>query len=301
MKVTSNKAIDIYKYYRDLLTGIYGVDEASSLMALLFDYFVSLKRHEILSGSARRISESELLKIHFACKELLKQRPIQYIIGTAWFYSEAFKVTEAVLIPRPETEELCDWIIKDINATNKATPTLRILDIGTGSGCIAVTLKKNIENASVTALDVSAEALLVARENAATLNADINFLEADILKNDQWPVGAFDIIVSNPPYVCESEKELMKPNVLDHEPHLALFVENENPLVFYDAIARFAHNALSENGKLYFEINENLCVELEILLNNLGFNQIEFRKDMNNKFRMVCCMPKNQNLKTSKS
>src|ERR1035437_4930364 len=215
MKVTSNKAIDIYKYYRDLLTGIYGVDEASSLMALLFDHFVSLKRHEILSGSARRISESELLKIHFASKELLKERPIQYIIGTAWFYGEAFKVTEAVLIPRPETEELCDWIIKESNTTYKEEPTLRIFDIGTGSGCIAVTLKKNIENASVTALDVSAEALQVARENAATLNADINFLEADILKNDQWLVGAFDIIVSNPPYVRESEKELLKPNVLD--------------------------------------------------------------------------------------
>src|ERR1035437_8480027 len=146
MKVTSNKAIDIYKYYRDLLTDIYGVDEASSLMAILFEHFVSLKRHEILSGSARRISESELLKIHFACKELLKQRPIQYIIGTAWFYGEAFKVTEAVLIPRPETEELCDWIIKDSNTINNATPTLRILDIGTGSGCIAITLKKNSKN-----------------------------------------------------------------------------------------------------------------------------------------------------------
>jgi len=301
MKVTSNKAIDIYKYYRDLLTDIYGVEEASSLMAILFEHFVLLKRHEILSGSARRISESELLKIHFACKELLKERPIQYILGTAWYYGEAFKVTEAVLIPRPETEELCDWIIKDSNATHKATSALSILDIGTGSGCIAVMLKKNIENVMVTALDVSVEALQVARENAATLNVDINFLQTDILKNDQWPVASFDIIVSNPPYVRESEKELMKPNVLDHEPHLALFVENENPLVFYDAIARFALQALSENGKLYFEINENLYDELKILLNNLGFNQIECRKDMNNKFRMVRCLLKNKNIQTSKN
>jgi release factor glutamine methyltransferase len=293
MKVTSNKAIDIYKYYRDLLTNIYGVDEASSLMAILFEHFVSLKRHEILSGSARRISESELLKIHFACKELLKQRPIQYITGTAWFYGEAFKVTEAVLIPRPETEELCDWIIKDSNANYKEKPTLRFLDIGTGSGCIAVTLKKNIEKASVTALDVSVEALQVARENAATLSADINFLKADILKNDQWPAGPFDIIVSNPPYVRESEKELMKPNVLDHEPHLALFVENDNPLVFYDAIARFALQALSENGKLYFEINENLQNEMKLLLENLEFEQIEFKIDINNKTRMMCCSLKN--------
>ena len=297
MKVTSNKAIDIYKYYRDLLTDIYGVNEASSLMAMLFEHFVSLKRHEILSGSARRISESELLKIHFACKELLKQRPIQYIIGTAWFYGEAFKVTEAVLIPRPETEELCDWIIKDSNGTANEEPVLCIIDIGTGSGCIAITLNKNIENASVTALDVSVEALKVARENAVTLNAEINFLQADILKNDQWPVASFDIIVSNPPYVCDSEKELMKPNVLDHEPHLALFVENDNPLVFYDAIARFALHALTENGKLYFEINENLQNEMKLLLENLGFESIEFKKDMNNKTRMMCCSLKNRNVR----
>jgi release factor glutamine methyltransferase len=297
MKVSSNKAIDIYKYYRDLLTDIYGVDEASSLMAMLFDHFISIKRHEILSGSARRISESELLKIHFACKELLKQRPIQYITGTAWFYGEAFKVTEAVLIPRPETEELCDWIIKDNNATNQAMSTLNILDIGTGSGCIAVTLKKNIGNAVVTALDVSAEALQVARENAATHSADIDFLEEDILKKEQWPAGPFDIIVSNPPYVRELEKELMKPNVLEHEPHLALFVENETPLIFYEAIARFALQTLSENGKLYFEINENLQNEMKFLLENLGFEPIEFKKDMHNKTRMVCCSLKNRNLK----
>jgi len=300
MKVSSNKAIDVYKYYRDLLTDLYGLEESSSLMAILFDHFVALKRHEILSGSARRISESELLKIHFACKELLKQRPIQYIIGTAWFYGEAFKVTEAVLIPRQETEELCDWIIKDSNAAYKKEPGLSILDIGTGSGCIAITLKKNIKNASVSALDISAEALKVARENAASLNVDINFLEADILKNDQWPVGHFDIIVSNPPYVRELEKELMKPNVLDHEPHLALFVDNDAPLVFYEAIARFALKSLTENGKLYFEINESLENEMKLLLETLGFSQLEFKKDMNNKFRMVRCSLKNQNKKTSK-
>jgi len=296
MKVTSNKAIDIYKYYRDLLTDIYGVDEASSLMAILFEHFVSLKRHEILSGSARRISESELLKIHFACKELLIQRPIQYIIGIAWFYEDVFKVTEAVLIPRPETEELCDWIIKDSNSSLNEKSTLHILDIGTGSGCIAITLKKNIENAVVTALDVSVKALQVAWENAAILNADINFLEADILKNDQWPAGPFDIIVSNPPYVRESEKEMMKPNVLEHEPHLALFVENENPLIFYDAIARFSLQALSENGKLYLEINESLENEMKILLENHGFSELEFKKDMNNKSRMMRCSLKNRNV-----
>jgi release factor glutamine methyltransferase len=294
MKVTSNKAIDVYRYYRDLLVDLYGPEEASSLMAILFEHYVLLKRHEILSGSARRISESELLKIHFACKELLRQRPIQYITGTAWFYGNPFKVREDVLIPRPETEELCDWIIKDSLIAFKDTSNLRILDIGTGSGCIAITLKKNIDNATITALDVSPEALQVAAVNAKALNAKIDFLQADILKNELLPVSSFDIIVSNPPYVRESEKEWMKPNVIENEPHLALFVPDEDPLVFYEAIAKLALHSLTEKGRLYFEINENLQKELKILLENLGFNQLEFKKDMNEKVRMLLCTRKKE-------
>jgi len=289
MKVPSNKAIDIYKYYRDLLTDLYGPEEASSLMAILFEHYLAMKRHEILSGSARRLSESELLKIHFAVKDLLKQRPVQYITGTTWFYDNQFKVTPDVLIPRPETEELCDWIIKDAKIPTTTTTHPQILDIGTGSGCIAITLKLNIEKAQVTALDLSEAALQIAKSNATTNKADIDFMQVDILNPTEWPEKTFDIIVSNPPYVCESEKELMKPNVLEHEPHLALFVSNENPLVFYDAIARFAHQRLSDYGRLYFEINENLSSELEELLQNIGFKQIEFRKDLNNKIRMVSC------------
>lgn len=289
MKVSSNKAIDIYQYYRDQLLELYGQEESTSLMAILFEHYVSLKRHEILSGSARRISESELLKIHFACKELLKQRPVQYITGTAWFYGEAYKVTPDVLIPRPETEELCNWIIKDCQALYTNQSTLRILDIGTGSGCIAITLKQNIENASVTALDVSDKALEVARANAASKGVKIDFVKVDILKQEQWPIGPFDIIVSNPPYVKESEKELMKPNVLEHEPHVALFVSDEQPLVFYETIAKLAFQSLTVQGKLFFEINENLQEDLTLLMKRQGFNSIEFRKDMNNKTRMLRC------------
>lgn len=289
MKVSSNKAIDIYQYYRDQLLELYGQEESTSLMAILFEHYVSLKRHEILSGSARRISESELLKIHFACKELLKQRPVQYITGTAWFYGEAYKVTPDVLIPRPETEELCNWIIKDCQALYTNQSTLRILDIGTGSGCIAITLKQNIENASMTALDVSDKALEVARANAASKGVKIDFVKVDILKQEQWPIGPFDIIVSNPPYVKESEKELMKPNVLEHEPHVALFVSDEQPLVFYETIAKLAFQSLTVQGKLFFEINENLQEDLTLLMKRQGFNSIEFRKDMNNKTRMLRC------------
>ena len=289
MKVSSNKANDVYKYYRDLLLDLYGQEEATSLMSILFEHYVSLKRHEILSGSARRISESELLKIHFACKELLKQQPVQYITGTAWFYGEAYTVTRDVLIPRPETEELCNWIIKDCPTFFANQSTIRILDIGTGSGCIAITLKQNIENVFVTALDISERALEVARTNAAAKSVEINFVKADILIQEQWPVGPFDIIVSNPPYVRESEKELMKPNVLENEPHMALFVSDEQPLIFYEAIAKLALQSLTVQGKLYFEINENLQDELQLLLQKLGFNLMEFRKDMNNKTRMLGC------------
>jgi release factor glutamine methyltransferase len=293
MKVSSNKAIDAYKYYRDLLTDLYGPEESSSLMAILFEHYFLMKRHEILSGSARRLSESELLKIHFACKELIIQRPVQYVIGIAWFYGNAFNVTCDVLIPRPETEELCDWIIKTSKTNHQQQSPLHILDIGTGSGCIAITLKQNIENALVSALDVSDEALKVAKTNAAKLNTEIDFLKVDILNKEQWPKEKFDIIVSNPPYVRVLEKELMKSNVLDHEPHLALFVSNEQPLVFYEAIAKFALQSLRDNGSLYFEINESLQNELQILMEEIGFDQIEFRKDMNNKSRMMSCKIKN--------
>jgi release factor glutamine methyltransferase len=293
MKVSSNKAIDVYKYYRDQLVDLYGPEESSSLMAILFEHYVSLKRHEILSGSARRITESELLKIHFACKELLKQLPVQYITGIAWFYGQAFKVTPDVLIPRPETEELCDWVIKDSKNYFREKSTLRILDIGTGSGCIALTLKLNIENAIVTALDVSENALKVAKSNAIGLNASIEFLIVDILNSNQWPVGSFDVIVSNPPYVLDAEKALMKNNVLENEPHLALFVPDDNPLMFYGAIAKFARQSLTAEGRLYFEINEKLQNEMKVLLENLGFRQIGFKNDMNNKVRMMCCSLKN--------
>jgi release factor glutamine methyltransferase len=289
MKVSSNKAIDVYKYYRDLLVDLYGQEEASSLMTILFEHFLLLKRHEILSGSARRISESELLKIHFATKELLKQRPVQYITGTAWFYGSPFQVTPDVLIPRPETEELCDWIIKDCRKAYLQPSAINILDIGTGSGCIAITLKQNLENSIVTALDISEKALSLAQINATTLNVDIAFLKSDILNEAAWPTGKFDVIVSNPPYVMESEKVLMKSNVLDHEPHMALFVSDERPLIFYEAIARYALQSLSENGRLYFEINENLSEELKSLLNQLGFIQIVLKKDLNNRFRKLRC------------
>lgn len=290
MKVSSNKAIDIYKYYRLSLNELYGADEAESMIAILFEEFFQLKRHEILSDMARRLSESELLKIHFAIKELLNNRPLQYIIGDAWFYGEKFIVNESVLIPRRETEELCNWIIDDQKGTVEQDNKSKILDIGTGSGCIAITLKKHLPKANIFALDVSGDALEVASNNAIKIGTEISFIRADVFDTLAMDaLDVFDIIVSNPPYVRNSEKKQMNANVLDFEPHLALFVTDESPLVYYERIADFSLTHLNRNGSLYFEINESLSLNLKNILSDKGFILIEIRTDMQNKPRMLKC------------
>lgn len=290
MKVSSNKAIDIYKYYRLSLNELYGEAEAESMIAILFEEFFQMKRHEVLSDMARRLSESELLKIHFAIKELLNNRPLQYITGDAWFYGEKFIVNESVLIPRRETEELCNWIIDDQKGTVEQDNKLKILDIGTGSGCIAITLKKHLPKANIFALDVSGDALEVASNNAIKIGTEISFIRADVFDTLAMDaLDVFDIIVSNPPYVRNSEKKQMNANVLDFEPHLALFVTDESPLVYYERIADFSLTHLSRNGSLYFEINESLSLNLKNILSDKGFILIEIRTDMQNKPRMLKC------------
>jgi release factor glutamine methyltransferase len=290
MKVSSNKAIDVYKYYRSALNDLYGEAEAESMIAILFDDFFLLKRHEILAGIARRLSESELLTIHFAVKDLLNKRPLQYITGNTWFYGEKFNVNESVLIPRRETEELCNWIIDDYKSNIRHDHQLKILDIGTGSGCIAITLKKHINNSTLFALDISEDALKVASNNAITIGVEVSFIGSDIMNIQAMnTLGIFDIIVSNPPYVRESEKELMDSNVTDSEPHLALFVTDENPLVYYERISDFSLTHLNKGGSLYFEINEYLSINLKNMLSDKGFVLIEIRKDMQNKPRMLKC------------
>ncbi|HEY0177791.1 MAG TPA: HemK/PrmC family methyltransferase, partial [Pedobacter sp.] len=188
-------------------------------------------------------------------------------------------------IPRPETEELVDWILQE--TAMSAVPVDSILDIGTGSGCIAISLKKHLQDTAVTALDISAEALEVAKENAALNAAELNFIHSDVLEYSS-PVK-YSIIVSNPPYITEDEKAAMHQNVLLYEPHLALFVSNENPLVFYKSIADLALRHLQPSGKLFFEINEYLGKEMIEMLTDKGFTYIEMRKDMQGKDRMICC------------
>ncbi len=225
-----------------------------------------------------------LEKFENAIYRLKKNEPIQYIIGETEFYGLPFKVNKHTLIPRPETEELVDWVISEI-------PPLGfrgILDIGTGSGCIAVSLAKNLPNAKVSALDISMEALKVARENAQINTVTIDFFPCDILKAEQLP-EKYDIIVSNPPYVRESERDKMQPNVLNHEPASALFVEDKEPLVFYQAIARLSKTVLNPGGVLYFEINEYLGKDLQEVLTTEGFGKIIVKKDIFGKDRMLKC------------
>lgn len=255
-----------------------------------------------LAASAAHVSENPLrLKIEpdypieitdeaveNLCRELRAARPMQYLLGETEFYGRLFRVDERVLIPRPETEELVDWIVRD---ERQAT---RLLDVGTGSGAIAVSLALELPQAEVTAIDLSADALTLAAENAARLGASVRFVEADALQGlaQRFAAETFDLIVSNPPYVPDSDRETMHRNVLDYEPHLALFVPDQDPLRFYRAIAQAAQQLLKPGGKLYFEIYHKAADSLEQLLCALGYEEVTVRRDLFDKPRMLCCQKK---------
>lgn len=293
MRIASNKISDIVRFFRDELKDIYNNEELETFIAYCFDDFVNIKRHEIALRGADTISESELLKFNFAVKDLKKNKPIQYILGKADFYGFKFKVNEHVLIPRPETEELVQLIISDFNL-NKGSPLgaggKTILDIGTGSGCIPIVLKKKIPSANVYSIDISEKAIEIAKQNANLNDVEVDFIQHDVLSKQEYVLTAsikFDIIVSNPPYVRESEKEYMHKNVLEHEPHLALFVKDEDPLLFYKAIADVALKQLKPGGKIYFEINEALGSETKKMMEEKGFKNVVIVNDINNKNRIL--------------
>ena len=232
-----------------------------------------------------RLSESEMLTFHFAVKDLLKNKPIQYIIGETDFCDLKFKVNENVLIPRPETSELVMNIVKSQLSTFNLQ--LSILDIGTGSGCIAISLAKNIPGSNVYALDISEKALEVAKENAINNNVDVTFIHDDILSLKNNIESKFDIIVSNPPYVRELEKAEMRDNVLNWEPHNALFVSDNDPLIFYRNILEFAKTHLNENGEIWLEINEYLGKEMTDLCKEYGFADVKIFEDFRGRERVV--------------
>ncbi len=285
MKIASNKIKDILRFFRDELKDAYPPEELDSIITYCFEDYLHLKRSAISTNQETTVSESELLKFNDAIKELKKFKPLQYILGEANFYGLKFYVNEHVLIPRPETEELVHFIIHD-NKMNAPA----ILDIGTGSGCIPIALKKNIPSAVVSSIDVSEKALNVANRNAKKNDVEILFILRDILDPlailDQQLLK-YDIIVSNPPYICNAEKNKMDKNVLDYEPHLALFVNDNDPLLFYNVICDFALKMLKTNGKLYFEINQSLASETKDLLESKGFKNVELIKDLSNNYRIL--------------
>jgi len=270
-------------YIRKELTGIYPDREIRSIEAMIFEHVMNYSRIDFLLKRSEPIPPQKRKEIEEIVEKLKSHQPIQYILGVTDFYGLKFKVTPAVLIPRPETEELVDWILK----TNKL-PFPFILDIGAGSGCIPVTLKKGIPEAAVSAVDISKEALEIATFNSEQHEVFIHLIHADILEweNQEWP-SKYDIIVSNPPYVRHLEKEQMKRNVLEHEPHLALFVDDDNALIFYRKIIEFSKKHLNLGGQLYFEINEAFGSQMIRLLETNGFKEIEMRKDLSGKDRMI--------------
>ena len=283
MKVPSNLVRDIRNYYCEQLCSIYDKDEASAMILILLEHYFKITRVKMAMEPGLRLSESEMLTFHFAVKDLLKNKPIQYIIGETDFCDLKFKVNENVLIPRPETSELVTKIVNSQLSTFNSQ--LSILDIGTGSGCIAISLAKNINNSKVYALDISEKALEVAKGNAINNNVDVTFINDDILSLKNNIDTKFDIIVSNPPYVRELEKAEMRDNVLNWEPHNALFVSDNDPLIFYRNILEFAKTHLNENGEIWFEINEYLGKEMTDLCKEYGFSDIEIFKDFRGKER----------------
>ncbi len=271
----------LFKQCINELEEYYGKQEAQSLAFLLLDNLFSLSRTEILADKKTDQSNKTVLLKKYLDR-LNKSEPIQYIIGSTEFYGRMFEVNPAVLIPRPETEELIQLIVSE----NTNNVSLSVLDIGTGSGCIAVSLKKELPLMNVYALDISSKALETAKKNAEQNKAEITFLEEDILLTET-NIPETNLIVSNPPYVMHSEKKQMRENVLSYEPHLALFADNDNPLIFYKAITEKAKKRLLPKGKLYFEINEQFGKETSELLTQAGFVEVKIIKDLNGKDRIV--------------
>ena len=263
------------------LTPMHGAQEARAIVYALLEDVFGLRKTDVLLGRFEALSEAE--KLHFAecARRLSAGEPLQYVVGTAPFGELRFEVTPATLIPRPETLELVEWVVADENVKS----ALRLLDIGTGSGCIAISLAKLLPQATVSAWDISAEALAVARRNAERNGVAIDFKQVDALHVTE--AETYDCIVSNPPYICEAEKAEMTDSVLLHEPHTALFVPNTAPLRFYRAIAELGMRCLSPGGTLYFEINRAYGAETCNLLRDLGFRDVELRKDFYGNDRMV--------------
>jgi release factor glutamine methyltransferase len=273
---------EIKSMFRSGLSGYYPDNEIRNIFYQASDHLLNYSKIDILLKSHEPISAEKVRKFNHMLKRLRKWEPIQYITGFTEFYGLTFRVDSRVLIPRPETEELVQWIIRDEKGSS-----VNLLDIGAGSGCIAVSLAVNLPAANVSAMDISAEALVIARMNAQLNQANVNFFAFDVLNSNIALPGKYQIMVSNPPYVRELEKALMRRNVLDYEPGIALFVSDNDALVYYRSIALLGRKYLKDGGTLYLEINENYPHEIARLLESTGFCSVEIRRDLNGKQRMI--------------
>lgn len=270
------KVSNILPYFKKELSNIVDEREIISWAYLTIEYLLGYNRSDCIIHANKEITTEITDRIKQIIADLKTKKPIQYILGETEFYGLQFKVNEHTLIPRPETEELVKWILKEEFSS--------ALDIGTGSGCIAITLAKNT-NAKITAIDISKEAIDVAKENTKNNKVEIDFMLQDILQAET--LYKVDLIVSNPPYILNSEKEKMEANVLDFEPDLSLFISDNDPLLFYKKIGVLAEKSLNCGGKLYFEINEKYGAEILEMLSKIGFVDIALKKDINDKDRMV--------------
>lgn len=278
MKIPNNKLSAVKTFFLEELTAF---NEANLYFEFCCEAWLGMRKTDLLIDKDRELSESEILQFLYGIKELKKHRPIQYVTGLSWFYGLELKVKEGVLIPRPETEELVDWILETCNSAKS------ILDIGTGSGCIPLSLKSNLKSAEVYGYDISTDAIAIAKANGEALDLKVNWQVVDVLDNQSWPIDKMEVIVSNPPYIPESDKEFMHENVLAYEPELALFVPNHNPLLFYQKIAQFGKQNLTDGGCLFFEIHEDYGNETVEMLKAEGYQDVELRKDLQGKDRMV--------------
>jgi release factor glutamine methyltransferase len=288
--MTTGKA---YIHFVNSLKAIYEDREADNISDWVFENVTGLKTWKRRENKNEELNATHFKTIDKYLKELLEHKPVQYVLKEAWFYKLKFFVDENVLIPRPETEELIEWIISDFKKERNSKPAMpdstqaNVIDIGTGSGCIAVSLKKQLPDLNITAIDVSEKALSVAKRNATELNAPVNFYQIDFLNQNAWkPLQTYDRIVSNPPYIPFNQKEFLAKNVTDFEPAIALFVENNDPFVFYKKIAEFSKTRLNPGGKIYVEVHEEYAAQVKIIFENAGLAS-EIKKDIYGKERMV--------------
>lgn len=282
------KLVKFREHFKSELIDQFPETEIQSFFTIIIEEYLNLQRIDLVTRPNFDISEEKLKLLSEILKRLKNHEPIQYILGKTEFYGLPFYVNHDVLIPRPETEELVEWVIAEVQKlkSDKDINTLSILDIGTGSGCIPISIKKNTSLTELSGLDISNNAIEIAKKNSELNSSDVQFILKDILSTSSLDKN-YDMIISNPPYVRELEKEEMNKNVLDHEPELALFVSDDDPLLFYRKIAILAKNNLTKNGSLFFEINEYLGEEMIDILTDLGFTSIELRKDIFGKDRMI--------------